>query len=199
MGGIDGQVQILNNTVSVFESRHAETVEKFKEIHVITNTIQTQMRDQEQKMFEQSVNDFNDIREQLQDIANKTNLSSREIEAVKKQTENLSDHFDEQFAKFEDVMDKKINSEIMPRIGHLDDVVNDFENDIKTKFKPTEERLNGIDGQVQKLNTTVAVFESRHTETINKLKEVSVITNTIQTQIRDQEKKMPNAKSARIK
>merc|ERR1711890_220372 len=75
-------------------------------------------------------------------------------------------------------------------IGQLDNVVNDFENDIKSKFKPTEERLNGLDGQVQNLNTTVAVFESRHTETINKLKEVNVITNTIQTQIKDQEEKM---------
>merc|ERR1711955_78632 len=86
--------------------------------------------------------------------------------------------------------DKKINSDIMPRIGNLDDVVNGFENDIQSKFKPTEERLNGIDGEVQKLNNTVTVFESRHTETMSKLKEVNVITNTIQTQIKDQEQKM---------
>merc|ERR1712226_1627204 len=66
--GIDGQVQILNQTVAVFESRHAETVEKFKEVNVITNTIQTQIKEQEQKMLQQNSNGLNQIREQLENI-----------------------------------------------------------------------------------------------------------------------------------
>merc|ERR1711962_1315621 len=142
------------------------------------------------KMVEQNANDLLMIKDQIKALESRAEKYDEKIESIKENNHKLTKDLEETLSNFEDVIDKKINSDIMPRIGNLDDVVNGFENDIKSKFKPTEERLNGIDGQVQKLNTTVAVFESRHTETINKLKEVSVITNTIQTQIRDQEEKM---------
>jgi len=56
----------------------------------------------------------------MQDIINRTNLHSQDIEDVKKGAENLNSHLQEQLAKFEDVIDKKINSEIIPRIGHIE-------------------------------------------------------------------------------
>merc|ERR1711962_647256 len=142
------------------------------------------------KMVEQNANDLLMIKDQIKALESRADKYDEEIESIRENNHKLTKNLEEQLSNFEDVIDKKINSDIMPRIGNLDDVVNGFENDIKSKFKPTEERLNGIDGQVQNLNTTVAVFESRHTETINKLKEVNVITNTIQTQIKDQEEKM---------
>merc|ERR1712179_782632 len=108
---MDDQVQILNNTVSVFESHHTETVEKFKEVNVTTNTIQTQIKEQEQRMLQQNSNGLNQIREQLENIESRTSVSSQEIEKGKKQTENLSRHLDAQLAIFEDVIDKKINTD----------------------------------------------------------------------------------------
>merc|ERR1711962_815683 len=110
LNGIDGQVQILNKSVAVFESRHAETVEKFKEVNVITNTIQTQMKEQEQKMVEQSANDLIKIREQLVNLENITTVSNQEIESLKKKSQDLSGYLDQQLATFEDAMDKQINT-----------------------------------------------------------------------------------------
>merc|ERR1719153_564581 len=301
LNGIDGQVQILNKSVTVFESRHVETVEKFKEVNVITNTIQTQMKEQEQKMVEQSANDLIKIREQLVNLENITTVSNQEIDAVKKQTDNLAGHVENQLANMEDAMDKKINTDIMPRIGHLDsvnqnlvekllgfqtdfdgklkkqeqiddsllnkinelqlnnndnvsslqnqlanldsdnknniqqiftlqesiniqseqvkkvdaerqkeanktkediestiasnakaisDLRNELANSIADKFKPTEDKINNIDNSLQDVNKTLAIFDGRHVETVEKMKEMTVITNNIQVQIKAQEQKM---------
>jgi hypothetical protein len=64
------------------------------------------------------------------------------------------------------------------------------DDSINEKIKPTENKLNEMDGQAQGLQKTVAIFESRNLESVEKFKEVPIITNNIQTQVNDQEKKM---------
>merc|ERR1719481_2344770 len=212
LNGIDSQVQILNKSVTFFESRHAETVEKFKEVNVITNTIQTQMKEQEQKMVEQSANGLNKIKEQLNHIENQTDLSSQEIESLKKKSQELSVYLDQQLATFEDVMDKQINTDIMPRIGSLNDKISNFEkyiesslesnakaisdvrtdvtNSIQEKFKPTEDKIDNMDATIQDVNKIIGIFETRHVETVEKIKEISTVTKNINTQMKVQEQKI---------
>merc|ERR1712089_41778 len=194
----------VKTTLVTYESRHVENVEKIDMVTNITNTIQTQLKDQEQKILEQTVNGVNDIKEKLQDITNRTNVHSQEIETVKKKSENLLSHLEEQLANFEDFMDKRINTDIMPRIGNLDtvnqsiaDKLLGFETDWDNKLKNQEEignslinKIDGIDNQVHILTNTISSFESRHTETVEKFKEFNVITNTLQTQIKDHEQNM---------
>merc|ERR1719394_946968 len=91
---IDSEIHVINKTVSVMESRHVETVQKLKEVTVITNNVQTQVQAQEQKMVEQSANELNQVRDQIQDIENRSSLSDQEIETIKKQAENLSSHLE---------------------------------------------------------------------------------------------------------
>jgi chromosome segregation ATPase len=248
LNGIDGQVQTLNKTVTVFESRHVETLEKIQEITVITNNIQTQVKAQEQKMVEQSANDLNLLKEQLQEIDNRTHTFSQEINVMKNDTQNLVSNLEEQLANFGDEMDKKINSDILPRIAdvekdaqkinndimprisdveketqkinndimpriiHIDNVVGDLEKDVVSgvesnakaindlkfeiiesvsdKMKPTEDKVKKIDDTIQEVNKTLAIFDNRHVETVEKIKEVTIITNNIQTQVNSQEQKI---------
>merc|ERR1712226_1430037 len=63
------------------------------------------------------------LEKKIVDSENKIHL---EVESINKQTENLANHLEEQLGNFEDVMEKKINTDIMPRIGHLDNIVSDF-------------------------------------------------------------------------
>merc|ERR1719228_3149220 len=53
-----------------------------------------------------------------------------------------------------------------------------------------QDRLANIDGDIQGLNKTVAVFEQKHTETAEKIQEVTVLTSNIQVQVKAQEQKM---------
>merc|ERR1712243_235155 len=135
-----------------------------------------------------------------------------EVESVNKQTEDLVNNLEEQLGNIEDVMDKKINTDIMPRIGHLDNIVSDIDKDVKSriasntkaisdlqtevaqsitdKLKPTEDKINSLDTTIQDVNKTLAIFDGRHLETVEKMKEMTVITNNIQVQIQAQEQKM---------
>merc|ERR1712089_25975 len=127
-------------------------------------------------------------------------------------TEDLANNLEEQLGNMEDVMDKKINTDIMPRIGHLDNIVSDIDKDVKSriafntkaisdlqtevaqsitdKLKPTEDKINNLDTTIQDVNKTLAIFDGRHLETVEKMKEMTVITNNIQVQIKAQEQKM---------
>merc|ERR1712243_312121 len=149
------------------------------------------------------------LEKKMADTENKIHL---EIESVNKQTEDLTNNLEEQLGNIEDVMDKKINTDIMPRIGHLDNTISDMEKDIKPsvasntkaisdlrnqitesisdKLRPTEDKINNLDATIQDVNKTLAVFEGRHVETVEKMKEVTVLTNNIQLQIKAQEQKM---------
>merc|ERR1719193_2380922 len=57
-------------------------------------------------------------------------------------------------------------------------------------MKPSEDKLREVDGEISGLHKTVAIFESRHVETTKSLKEVTVLTERIQTQVNDQGQKM---------
>ena len=61
------------------EGRHVETVEKMKEVAALASNIQVQVSEQAQKMVEQSSNDLNQIRDQIQDIKTQYGLSNQRI------------------------------------------------------------------------------------------------------------------------
>merc|ERR1719347_1707555 len=100
--------------------------------------------------------------------------------------------------QFEDAIDKRINTDVMLRIENLEkdnqkalgDLETQIGDSISQRMKPTEEKLSKVDGEISGLHKTVVVFESRHVETTKSLKEVTVLTERIQTQVNDQGQKM---------
>merc|ERR1711971_858356 len=100
--------------------------------------------------------------------------------------------------QFEDAIDKRINTDVMLRIENLEkdnqkalgDLQSQIGDSISQRMKPSEDKLREVDGEISGLHKTVAIFESRHVETTNSLKEVTVVTERIQTQVNDQGQKM---------
>ena len=100
--------------------------------------------------------------------------------------------------QFEDAIDKRINTDVMLRIENLKkdnqkalgDLETQIGESISQRMKPSEDKLSKVDGEISGLHKTVAVFESRHVETTKSLKEVTVLTERIQTQVNDQGQKM---------
>merc|ERR1712179_623804 len=88
---IDDTIDGVHKTVAIFEGRHVETVEKMKEVTVLTNNIQVQIKAQEQKMIEQSANDLNQIRDQLRDIENQAGLSDQKIQELDTGSQTLQE------------------------------------------------------------------------------------------------------------
>merc|ERR1719305_1531455 len=100
--------------------------------------------------------------------------------------------------QFEDAIDKRINTDVMLRIENLEkdnqkalgDLQSQIGKSISQRMKPSEDKLREVDGEISGLHKTVAIFESRHVETTKSLKEVTVVTERIQTQVNDQGQKM---------
>merc|ERR1719285_106848 len=100
--------------------------------------------------------------------------------------------------QFEDAIDKRINTDVMLRIENLEkdnqkalgDLQSQIGDSISQRMKPSEDKLREVDGEISGLHKTVAIFESRHVETTKSLKEVTVLTERIQTQVNDQGQKM---------
>merc|ERR1719283_503705 len=89
LANLDNNVSGLNKTIAIFEDRHVETVERIKEANNITNNIQIQIKEQEQKMANQSTNDMNQIKEKLEDIENHAGLSDQKIKELDSGNQNL--------------------------------------------------------------------------------------------------------------
>ena len=121
-------------TVAVCESSHLESVEKLKEVTVITNNIQMQVKNPEQKMVEQSANDLNQIREQLQDIENKAGISDQKINELDTSNKNIGEkvvgmetEFDGKLKRQED-MDKSLLYKINDLQSNNNDSLTSLQN-----------------------------------------------------------------------
>ena len=68
--------------------------------------------------------------------------------------------------------------------------MNKVSNDIDERIKPSEDKIGNIDNNLQNIKKTITIFENRHVETVEKIKEVIGQTNIIQIQLKDKEQKM---------
>merc|ERR1712098_350540 len=62
--------------------------------------------------------------------------------------------------------------------------------DVEERLKQNEDQIKHIDDTIDGLHKTVAIFEGRHVETVEKMKEVTVLASNIQVQVKEQEQKM---------
>jgi len=62
--------------------------------------------------------------------------------------------------------------------------------DVEGRVKQNEDQIKHIDDTIDGLHKTVAIFEGRHVETVEKMKEVTALASNIQVQVKEQEQKM---------
>ena len=67
---------------------------------------------------------------------------------------------------------------------------NNHFGDLEDRVKQDEDQVKHIDDTLNGLHKTVAIFEGRHVETVEKMKEVTVLASNIQVQLKEQEQKM---------
>lgn len=68
-----------------------------------------------------------------------------ENKSLKSQSEDLrknGDSLREKLANYEDIIDKKINTDILPRIGHLDNLVSEFKSEVNNLKSDNEARFS---------------------------------------------------------
>ena len=80
---------VYRKLLSVFEGRHVETVKKMKELTLFTSNIHEQLKAQEEKIIEKSVNDINKVRDKLREIENQNDLSDQKIKELDNGSQSL--------------------------------------------------------------------------------------------------------------
>merc|ERR1739838_858228 len=86
---IDDTLDGMNRDIKMSEERHVETVQKMKEVTTLANNIGIQVKENEQKLVQQSSNDLNQIKEQIQNIENQSGISSQKITELDKGSQSL--------------------------------------------------------------------------------------------------------------
>ena len=146
---IDDTINGLHKTIAIFEGRHVETVEKMKEVTVLASNIQVQVKEQEQKMVEQSSNDLNQIRDQIQDIENQNGISNQKISELDNGNQALLEKLLGLEKSIGDRMEglNKTDESLLTKINGLqtDNAQNlaDFRQDLDNKLAQNEKNNQG--------------------------------------------------------
>merc|ERR1712142_1196606 len=179
---IDDTIDGLHKTVAIFEGRHVETVEKMKEVTVLASNIQVQVKEQEQKMVEQSSNDLNQIRNQIQDIENQNGISSQKIseldtgnQALLEKLLGLEKSIGEKIEgldKTDDSLLSKINGLQTDNAQNLADIRKDLDNKLAENDKNWQVEHDSIRSETNILNQHLEEVRSLHLATDKRIVEM---------------------------
>merc|ERR1712142_1279078 len=179
---IDDSIDGLHKTVAIFEGRHVETVEKMKEVTVLASNIQVQVKEQEQKMVEQSSNDLNQIRNQIQDIENQNGISSQKIseldtgnQALLEKLLGLEKSIGEKIEgldKTDESLLSKINGLQTDNAQNLADIRQDLDNKLAENDRNWQVEHDSIRSETNILNQHLEEVRSLHLATDKRIVEM---------------------------
>merc|ERR1712013_91904 len=179
---IDDTIDGLHKTVAIFEGRHVETVEKMKEVTVLASNIRVQVSEQAQKMVEQSSNDLNQIRDQIQDIENQNGLSNQKISELDSGNQALLEKLlgleksivdrMEGLDKTDDNLLTKINGLQTDNAQSLADFGKDLDNKLAQHDKNYQVEYDSIRSETHILNQHLEEVKSLHVATEKRIVEM---------------------------
>merc|ERR1711892_841509 len=150
-------VDSVNKTIKVFENRHMETVERMRKLTVMTSSIESYVKTQDQKLEQDMANNFNQFNGQLQELrlAN-DNISTKMVdvdadnktllEKVNEMEKNLDSHFQEL-----DAADKQLLQKLEDHSLVQDSKMNKMDSENKDQVKKIVQIEDAYQLQVQKV------------------------------------------------
>merc|ERR1712123_459284 len=179
---IDDTIDGLHKTVAIFEGRHVETVEKIKEVTVLASNIQVQVKEQEQKMVEQSSNDLNQIRDQIHDIENQNGISNQKISELDNGNQALLEKLlgleksigdrMEGLNKTDESLLIKINGLQTDNAQNLADFRQDLDNKLAQNDKNNQGEYDSIRSETHILSQHLEEVKSLHVATEKRIVEM---------------------------
>merc|ERR1711970_1465062 len=182
INGINITIDGIQKTVSVFEGRHVETVEKMKELTVFTSNIHEQLKAQEEKIIEKSVNDINQVRDKIREIENQNDLSDQKIKELDNGSQSLLEKLigmekdiSERFVgldKTEESLLTKVNSLNTDNHQNITTIKNSFDIMIKELEARNHEDKDSIKKDTLAITQEIDLLKSHSSGITNKLDEM---------------------------
>ena len=161
--------------ITIKAGRHVETVEMRKEITVLASSTQVQGNKQEQEMVEQSSNNLNQIRNQIQDIKNQNGISGQKISELDTSNQALLGKLIgleksvgekmEGFDKTENSLLSEINSLQNDNAQNLAEIRQDLDNKLAENDKNWQVKHDSIRSETNILNQHLEEVRSLHLAT----------------------------------
>merc|ERR1712223_769012 len=164
---VDDTLDGLHKSNEMFEGRHVETVEKMKEVAVLASSVQSQVREQEEKIVEQSTNNLNVINEQIKNLENQQGVSVQKISELDSGTQallekmlgvekSLGDGISQLEAAVKNIMDtlSNLNGTSNEQLGLL-------KKDIEEKYGNQTAEIENVKGDVSSNSALLKSLEPR--------------------------------------
>merc|ERR1712110_346327 len=166
---VDDTLDGLQKSNEVFEARHVETVEKMKEMALLTSSVQSQLKEQELKFVEQSTSNLNIIKDQIQDLENQQGVSAQKIQELDSGTQGLLEKllgvekkFDEGISQLESsdksiieritVLSTSTNEDLAKLRRDIDENKNVLADKMTESDKSLVSRFGDVDKEIKSLN-----------------------------------------------
>merc|ERR1712106_348454 len=181
---ITSELESLKKSMSNADTNHLESVEKIKELTIIISNIKKQIIMQEEKITEKSINDFNEMKSQIQVIQNDQDLSSKKIKELDNGSQSLLEKLislEKDIGERCDDLDKTDENllSIITKLGNDNNTqVEDLKTDISFRINDLDKRSVEND-HATKTETTMLKhdLESVVTQNTNMLNKISDMDN----------------------
>merc|ERR1712227_510989 len=171
---IDDTLDGLKHSIDVFEGRHIETVEKMKEVTVLAGAIQTQVKEQGEKIVEQSNSNLNLVKDQIKDLENQQGVSAQKIteldsgiqsmlEKVLGVEKNLGDGLSRLDSADKNILENlsSLNSETTQTVAQMKKDIDVKLNSQQTELEKVQEIISSNSTQLTKLEPRVKQNEDQ--------------------------------------
>merc|ERR1711874_99632 len=206
---IQNSITRLFSHVEIFESRYSETLEKITEIHVLSNSIQADLKLQEKNMLQQSVDELLQIKQQLNTLTsqlNDINVNSSSLQAqiisVDESTKRSIENFEtlNHSFKSQEEFVSKLSQNTLSSLSKNDQAISDLRSELETalsqlemglKEKSSEEniiiqdKLNSLDDTdstiLSQITTIQAIYKLESEKIVNLESLISSTTSDIKS------------------
>ena len=119
-------------------------------------------------------------RQRIDNVNSKLNTLDETVEKVQPEIRRNSERLDDIDTKLAKILDEISNQGLdnvqeIAFLKQMTDNQNNYLGDTEDRFYQSEEQIKHIDDTIDGLHKTVAIFEGRHVETVEKMKEVTVL------------------------
>merc|ERR1712168_1096295 len=137
-----------------------------------------------------------DMETELKELGNAFSMFSPEISKTADKLNDIDAHTSELEKKVDEnaligVRNTNNIKEIVSKISSQENRLETFDNESESN----KSRITKINDHMETINKTIQIFESRHSETIERIKEVTVLAGNIDTNVKAQEQRMEQQKA----
>jgi len=143
-------MQNVNKSLNLFESRHVETVERMKEVTMLVSTMESSIQTQEQRFLKQTEENYSQLNNNLQEIKKNHDEQGARIEGISDDNQMLLEKLN--------ALDKNIDNRLKGIDSNHKNTFDSFQNSLKDNGN----RFSKMDIDIAENSTKIKQLEDAY-------------------------------------